>query len=149
MKVVLLIGILSLFSCTHTSPEPEHKWLSGDEYERIDKVAEHLRGNDVAMWEVNFRYNQLYKAIESENKEFALYQLKKIQLTMTQGAERRPKRKASYDWFIANAIPPMKKALESEGDSMTAYKSFTNQCITCHSMEKVPFIQFDKPWEMN
>ena len=146
MKPFVLV-LIGLFMNSCLKNEPEHKWLSGNEYERLDTVAEHLRGNDLVMWEVDFRYNKLYQAIESENKLYALYQLKKIKLTMEQGAERRPKRKKSYDWFFENAIPAMEKAIEGNDKPIEAFKVFTAKCVTCHNMEKVEYMPIVKPWE--
>ena len=127
--------------------EPEHKWLSGNEYERLDTVAKHLRGNDLVMWEVDFRHKKLYEAIKTYNKPYALYQLKKIELTMELGSERRSKRKKSYDWFFTNAIPAMQEAIENDHMPMEEFKSFTAKCVTCHTMEKVAYMPVIKPWE--
>lgn len=145
-KVLLIILTMMISSCQR--PEPKHPWLSGNEYERIDVVAEHLRGNDLVMWEVDYRHSKLYNAIVSQNKEYALYQLKKIELSMRKGSERRPKRKPSYEWFFENAIPPMKEAIEN-GNALSAYELFTSHCVTCHAMEKVPFMPVNKPWLMD
>jgi hypothetical protein len=144
--------VLSLAACDKPAEKaapPEHAWLKGNEYERIDKVAEHLRGNDVVMWEVAHRHRELYEAIVSDNRDYALYQLEKISLTMQLGAERRPKRKASYDWFFTHAVPPMKQAIETgDKDSrLAAYQTYTAACTTCHGMEKVPFMPVARPWE--
>ena len=98
------------------------------------------------MWEVDFRYNKLYQAIEAENKPYALYQLKKIKLTMEHGAERGPKRKKSYDWFFENAIHAMQQAIESNNKPMDTFKTFTDKCITCHSIEIVEYMPIIKPW---
>ncbi len=106
-KITEFIGIVILTSIfTHCEKpqiankkvaEPPHPWLQGDTNQRVDKVAEHLRGNDVVMTEVKYRHLELYQAITTDNKDYALYQLEKIALTMKLGAERRPKRKPSYD----------------------------------------------------
>ena len=76
-KTILLLTQIALSSCTHN--QPEHKWLSGNEYERIDTLAKHLRGNELVMWEVDFRSQKLYEAIQTRNEPYALYQLKKNQ----------------------------------------------------------------------
>ena len=141
----LLIGAVLLVSCE--KKEPEHRWLKGNEYQRIDKVAEHLRGNDLVMWEVGYRHKELYDALKSKNTEYATYQLDKIILAMSKGSERRPKRKESYDWFIENAYPTMKKAITEKKDVEVAYQAFTANCVVCHGMEKVPFMPVAKHWE--
>jgi hypothetical protein len=142
LLVMCLIQILS--ACTKL--EPKHPWLSGDEFQRIDKVAEHLRGNDLVMWEVGYRHNELYDAIVSNNTQLAQYELKKIEVAMRKGMERRPKRKDSYEWFFNAAIPPMQESLNNS-QGLDGYKAFTSQCVQCHVMEKVEFMPVDRPWE--
>lgn len=147
MKNILTtsLAILPLVLLSCKKEEPEHSWLSGNEYERIETVSTHLRGNDVVMWEVEFRHKKLWDAIITGNDEYAQYQLKKIELTMRQGMERRPKRRESYEWFFKTAIPPMTKALE-DGKGKEAYKVFSSHCATCHAMEKVPHMPVATPW---
>ena len=146
MKLII-ISLILIFTNSCIQNEPEHKWLSGNEYERLDTVAKHLRGNDLVMWEVDFRHKKLYEAIKTYNKPYALYQLKKIELTMELGSERRSKRKKSYDWFFTNAIPAMQEAIENDHMPMEEFKSFTAKCVTCHTMEKVAYMPVIKPWE--
>ena len=144
LPILLVLLIMALLSCTQT--QAPHAWLEGDEHQRIDTVARHLRGNDLVMWEVNYRYNKLYEAIKTSNNEYALYQLKKIKLTMANGAERRSKRKKSYEWFFANAIPPMEQAIIDKKDPMSEFKVFTSKCVTCHTMENVAYMPIKLPW---
>jgi hypothetical protein len=99
------------------------------------------------MWEVGYRHRQLYDAITSNNRDFARYQLEKIALAMKLGVERRPKRKPSLDLFLQNSYPPMQEALESDRDALSAFKTFTTGCISCHVMEKVPFVPVCQYWE--
>ena len=122
--LLALLIVSNLAGCE--KEEPEHGWLSGDEFARIDTVSRHLRGNDVVMWEVDYRHRLLYEAILAENREYAKYQVEKIELSMRQGMERRPKRKTSYEWFFETAIPPMMKALD-DGDALPAFKVFASR----------------------
>lgn len=137
-------ALLFAVSCRHHPPE--HPWLRGDYAQRLDKVAEHLRGNDVLMAEVGYRHRELYAAIGAGNQPYSLYQFEKILLAMKMGVERRPKRKPSFDWFFAEAVPPMKAALESGREPMEAYKIFTTHCITCHAKEELAYIPVAIPW---
>lgn len=70
-------------------------WLKGSAHSQIDTIARHLRGNDLAMWEVGYRYSELYWAGANENWDLADYQLTKIRLAIDLAIERRPGRKAS------------------------------------------------------
>ncbi len=147
LPVLLVSAAIVLPSCHR--PEPEHPWLKGDEFQRLEQVAAHLRGNDVVMWEVGYRHRQLYEAITSGNRDFARYQLEKIAVAMKLGVERRPKRKPSLDLFLRNVYPPMQEALASDGDPLSAFKTFTAGCISCHVMEKVAFVPVAQYWEQD
>lgn len=60
------------------SPGGEAGWLSqGSVEERFAVVASQLRGFDVAMVEVGYRYGELYWAGRDGNWEFAAYQIEK------------------------------------------------------------------------
>lgn len=76
-------------------------WLSGTVNERFDAVARHLRGFDMAMVEVGYRYTELYWAGQDGNWPYATYQLDKIETAMANGLERRPKRAASAKMLAA------------------------------------------------
>lgn len=122
-------------------------WLQGDATAKFDTVARHLRGNDVVMVEVAHRHQELLVAIEGRNWPYAEYQLGKIELAMQHGAERRPKRKKSFDWFFRTALPPMRQSLAEQdvAGAQTAYLAFTKSCVTCHKLEQVEFIPVTWP----
>lgn len=145
--ILVTIVCVAILSGCKKAP-PEHSWLKGEEYDRIDTLAKHLRGNDVVMWEVSYRHKQLWEAIVSDNFDYAAYQLDKIEAVMNHGKERRPKRAKSYEWFLSAAILPMRKSIENKADTINAYKSFTMNCVVCHSMEQVSFVPVSKYWEL-
>lgn len=66
---------------------------------------------------------------------------------MKHGAERRPKRLASYTWFIDEAVPSMKEALIPGKDHMAAFQAYTKACCTCHEKAKIPTIPVPEPWK--
>ncbi|MCK6508652.1 hypothetical protein L6R29_01640 [Myxococcota bacterium] len=140
------LGCLGLFAACEKK-EPDHLWLRGNATQRILTLAKHHRGNDVVMMEVRYRHEQLYLAIQSKNTNYAMYQLNKIENVMRHGAERRPKRKKSYDWFFQTALPPMKASLEKKYQPDIAFQQFTAQCMACHIKEKLPYIPVPQPWE--
>jgi hypothetical protein len=140
----LAAGAVLGFTAAFQTP---HLWLKGDHEERINKLAEHFRGNEPVMMEVNYRHNELYKAIKAKQIDYANYQVDKMVGVMKLGAERRPKRKDSYQWFFDNAVPAMKDALLIEKGQMDAFKVFTKACVTCHEKEKIPTIPVPEPWK--
>lgn len=124
-------------------------WLRGTTDEKLDTVANHLRGNDVVMWEVGHRHRELYRAITSENREYAAYQFEKTILAMKMGVERRPARTSSYESFFSAVEEPMMKALKNgdKASQIAAYQLMTSHCAACHATEKVAWIPVDRPWE--
>lgn len=142
--LTLAAGVVLGFGIATQAPHP---WLKGDTDERLAKLAEHFRGNEPVMAEVNYRHNELYKAIKAGQLDYANYQVDKMVGVMKHGAERRPKRLASYTWFIDEAVPPMKEALIPGKDHMAAFKAYTKACYTCHEKEKIPTIPVPEPWK--
>lgn len=126
---------------------PATAWLAGSDEEKLDLVARQLRGFDMAMMEVGYRYTELYWAGQDMNWDYAKYQCEKIQHVIELAMERRTNRAPSAQWFLTNAIPPMKAAIEAK-DAVKFGKQFplfTVSCNTCHAMEKMPFVTVQVP----
>jgi hypothetical protein len=122
-------------------------WLRGTEEESIRLTSKHLRGFDVTMVETGHRYTELYWAGQDRNWEYADYQLEKIRHVIELGIERRPKRAASAQPFLTNAIPLMKQALEKKEPAAfdSQFNALTAACNVCHVMEKMPFVEIHPP----
>jgi hypothetical protein len=155
----LLALLAAMFAWSATGPDipappttpaaapPSDDWIRGTDGEKIALVSKHLRGFDMAMVETGHRYSELYWAGQDRNWDYAAYQLDKIRLTIELGIERRPKRAASANIFLTNAIPPMKQAIEKK-DAVAfdaQFKMMTVSCNICHAMEKMPFVQIQPP----
>ena len=123
------------------------EWIRGSEVEKVSLISKHLRGFDVTMVEVGYRFTELYWAGQDENWEFAAYQLDKIRHVIDLGTERRPKRAASAGPFLTNTIPMMKEAIAKKDQRVfqERFKLLTVSCNSCHSMEKMPFVQVSPP----
>tara|TARA_B100000678_G_scaffold290693_1_gene304318 strand:- start:3184 stop:3660 length:477 start_codon:yes stop_codon:yes gene_type:complete len=146
-----LIYILTAFllsSCGEKQQQiVEGNWIKGTEQEKIETIENQFRGFDMAMVETGYRYQELYWAGQDENWEYADYQIEKIRKAIENGLKRRPKRAKSAEHFLTVAIPEMEKALEKR-DTLVFNKNFqifTNNCISCHAMEKVPSFTIKKP----
>lgn len=127
-----------------------HPWLTGDALARTEQLAEHLRGNDVVMFEVDYRHRRLAEALRAQNLAFARYQLDKMQSAMRYGAIRRPQRQASYTRFFELYLEPFRVALQDDAKDGAAldqpFRQFTAGCQACHVWEGVEFVpvtQFD------
>lgn len=118
-------------------------WLKGTTDEKFAQIEKHLRGLDVAMAEIGYRYSELHFAAKERNWEYAKYQTDKIDLTMRLALERRPKRAASSQPFLNEDIPAVKQAIESKNAAMMnrALERLTNSCIACHRSENVLYFR--------
>ncbi len=122
----------------------EAHWLADDRAAGRDQLERHLRGLDLAMMEIGYRFNELHWAGRDRNWPYAQYQIEKIELALRLALERRPKRTASAKPFLDETIPFVKKAIEQaaagrDGDAyIDALERLRSDCMTCHVQEKVP-----------
>jgi len=139
---IATLGHSMLLGCSDSSsPVGKAGWLTGSTQEKLDTVAKHLRGNDLVMMEVDWRFQRLARAGVAENWAAAAYQLDKLRLTMELGKERRPKRAESYDWFFQVAFPPLVEAVAAKDKTLflDGFPTFVARCNTCHAKEHVEF----------
>lgn len=150
MKYFALLTIILLLSaCNQKQETAQGKWIKGTEHEKIKIIENQFRGFDMAMVETGYRYQELYWAGQDENWEYADYQLEKIQKAVENGLERRPKRAQSAQHFLTVTLPQMKEALKKR-DPVIFNENFqilTSSCVSCHTMEKVPFFAVKTPTE--
>ena len=88
--LTLALSLCTAAGCRHPAPTASG-WIEGSSDERWTTMERHLRGLDVAMVEVGYRYQELYWAGADENWSFADYQLTKIELALANALQRRPK----------------------------------------------------------
>jgi hypothetical protein len=142
--------IIALWSCSgaeNSAPSGPGGWLEGTSQEKFHTVANQLRGFDVAMVETGYRYQELYWAGVDQNWEYANYQIEKIKVAIESGLERRPKRAASAEYFLNEALPAMKKTLQNRDSTafLDGIQLLTTNCNGCHANEKVPFFRVQIP----
>jgi hypothetical protein len=121
-------------------------WLQGSTDERFALVAGQLRGFDMAMVEVGYRYGELYWAGQDRNWGFADYQLEKIGTAIANGLVRRPKRAESAR-MIEGPLAGVREAVETEDPRAfaDAFEALTTTCNLCHQAEKMPFVVVREP----
>ena len=142
-KIIMLLFLLGLTNC---KDKGQGEWIVGTEEERIKKIEKQFRGFDMAMVEIGYRYTELYWAGQDENWEYANYLIEKIQLSLNNGLERRPKRAKSAEMLL-NYIPTIQKTVENKNkkEFQSSYQTFTQLCNGCHSLEKVSFFTVKEP----
>jgi cytochrome c556 len=153
--VVALVAAAFFMGCSRSSQNrsPDEgravegsEWLRGDVETRFALVAKHLRGFDMAMVEVGYRYGELYWASREQNWEYAAYQLGKIETAVANGVERRPLRAASARMFDG-VVTQVRAAIDRRDTSAleTAIETLTATCNACHQAERVPYIHVAPP----
>lgn len=122
-----------------TPAQTSDSWLKGSPDEKLAQIEKHLRGLDMAMAEIGYRYGELHFATKKKNWDYAKYQTEKIDLALRLALERRPKRAASSQAFLNQDIPAVLKAIESKNEVQMnrAMEQFHNSCIACHRSENV------------
>ncbi|MDQ3088535.1 MAG: hypothetical protein M3Q78_08060 [Acidobacteriota bacterium] len=114
-------------------------WLKGTTDEKFAQIEHQLRGFDHAMAEIGYRYGELYFAGSRQNWDYAKYQADKIELIMRLGLERRPKRSASSQPFLNEALPNLQKAIAAKDKKIfeAEMERFHTSCIACHRAENI------------
>jgi putative heme-binding domain-containing protein len=124
-------------------PEPAKlSWLKVGDGEHLAQLERQMRGFDITMMEVGYRYDELVEAVKSRNYEYAKYQTEKISHVINLGIERRPKRANSAKPFLDAEIPKMLAAIAKEDAEEVdlAIQEFHKGCIRCHRSENVLFM---------
>lgn len=115
---------------------------------KFKSIQKQLRGFDLAMVEVGYRFNEFYFALKNKNYDLAEYHWDKIKKAIENGIIRRPKRAMnSKAMFLDTQYYLMKKALKSKDANQIwqQYEKTKVACNACHAAEKVPFINVVDP----
>jgi putative heme-binding domain-containing protein len=121
---------------------PSAAWLKGTPEETLAQIERHLRGLDVSMTEIGYRYDELLLAAKNRNWDYLKYQTEKIELSLRLAIERRPKRAKSAEPFLKESIPPVLEAIKARiAENLdVALKNLETGCIQCHRAENVLYM---------
>jgi hypothetical protein len=115
---------------------------------RMEAIDRQFRGFDMAMFEVNYRYIEMYFAGIEGNWDYALYTGEKIAWAIMNGYERRPKRRANAEAiFFKEAYPKALEAIRKKDVALFKQRvdALRHACNACHGAEKVQFIRVGIP----
>lgn len=141
-NAIVMISVAVLVGCggsSDTAPVGPNGWLTGDTATKLDTVAGQLRGLDVAMLETGHRYTELYFAGADGNWDYAKYQADKLKTALETALVRRPKRAASAQPYLNEALPAVQSAIATQDSAAfnQAFTQLTTACNTCHQAESV------------
>lgn len=151
MRFILILTVLSLsYGFGENNYSTKSNWLmdTNGSAAKFKKIERQLRGFDLAMVEVGYRFNSFYFAIEDKNYLLAEYQWDKIKKAIENGIERRVKRATnSQAMFLDTQYKSMKEALRKKDREaiLQEYNSTKQTCNACHNAERVPFIEVIDP----
>ncbi len=144
----LALSASLLTACSETSqPVGKDGWLKGSAKEKFGAIANQLRGNDVAMPEIGYRFQELYWAGLDGNWEHAKYQIGKIRLAMDLARQRRPNREKSYQVFYRTGLAPLETIIAARDGAAfpSGMAAFTQSCNACHASENLAFFHVALP----
>jgi hypothetical protein len=132
--------LLLLVSCNNKAEyvPVQGKWIKGSQQAQMQTLETQLRGLDMAMVEIGYRYQELYWAGQDEHWEFANYQLKKIEKALKLGLQRRPNRAPTAEHFLNVVIPEVKKTITAKNKEIFNQKfdMMRQNCTACHAAGK-------------
>jgi hypothetical protein len=125
----------------------ETEWLRGTTGEKLQEIERQLRGLDVAMIEVGYRFTELYFAGQDGNWDYAKYQTEKIGTALERALVRRPKRAASAAPFVNEDLPAVMEVVERRDAAgfLPIMERLRTSCMKCHVSEDVPYFTVELP----
>jgi len=148
----LVVCMVASSACTRVDRAPAQgetgtTWLKGEADDQMVAVEKQLRGLDVAMVEIGYRFGELYWAGQDRNWDYAKYQGDKVRLALELALERRPKRAASAQSFLKEDLPALVAAIDAKDPAryQAALEQVRTACAKCHVAESVPFFTAQYP----
>jgi len=125
----------------------ENEWLVGSTGAQLHTVEQQLRGLDLAMAEIGYRFTELYFAGLDGNWDYANYQAQKIDLALHLALERRPRRAQSSQPFLDEDLPFVSQAIQAHDPARfrQAMDRLRTACMKCHTNENVPYFTVELP----
>ena len=125
---------------------PSSNWLldAQDDTERFRRLQIVASGTDVPMWELSYRYEELYRALSLDNFDMGIYHWEKLRDRMNTAGMKRPARTQNIEaMFLESGVwKDMHDALVAkDGKKARAQFATVRQvCMACHIAENVGFL---------
>jgi len=124
---------------------PSRQWLlaARDDEERFRRLQIYAGGTDQQMWQMGYRYEEVYQAIVDENWELATHHWGKMRNVFNVALMKRPNRTPNAEaLFLDDHFQPLAAALAA-GDASAAHETFLQgrqACLDCHVAEGFEFV---------
>jgi hypothetical protein len=124
---------------------PSANWLldAADDMERFRRIQIYAGGTYEQMWQIGYRYEQVYHAIVDENFELGLHHWRKLRDVFNVALMKRPRRTPNAEaMFLRSAWGRLEQALEAR-DAEVARRVFLDErgvCMACHVAEEMAFL---------
>lgn len=120
------------------------QWLrdADTDTERFRRLEILLAGTEMAMWEIAFRYQNMYDAILVDNYDYARFNWDKIKQRANSALMKRPNRTQNMEAFLLDATWQVVDDGLKTKDPVKAREAFQTArtvCMACHEAEKMPF----------
>lgn len=147
MKKIFIVSLIGLFISCNKAEQPQGEWIKGSAEEQLETIEEHFQGFGKAMWEVSYRYKEMYVAGMDGNWEYAEHHIEELEEAIELGLERRPKHAAAAEHFLNVALPNMEKAIEAKNKDLfeEKFEELRVSCIACHMMRDHGYIKVKTP----
>lgn len=124
---------------------PSSNWLidaRADE-ERFRRLQIYSGGTDQQMWQMGYRYEQVYRAIVDQNWQLGAYHWGKLRDVFNVALMKRPNRTPNAESMFLNTEWRLLDDALKAGDAGAARKTFLierQSCIACHVAEGMAFL---------
>lgn len=124
---------------------PSANWLldAKDDAERFRRIQIYAGGTYEQMWQIGYRYEQVYHAIVDENWELGLHHWTKLRDVFNVALMKRPNRTPNAEaMFLDTAWKQLDDALKTKNAEQARQAFLTERatCMACHTAEKMPFL---------
>lgn len=124
---------------------PSPNWLldAKDDQERFRRIQIYAGGTYEQMWQIGYRYQQVYRAIVDENWELGEYHWGRLRDVLNVALMKRPNRTPNAEAiFLDSAWQQLDRALKGRvpSEAKRAFLAERGTCMACHIAEKKPFL---------
>ena len=119
---------------------PSGRWLldARDDEERFRRLQIYAGGTDQQMWQIGYRYEEVYRAIANEDWELGTHHWGKLRNVFNVALMKRPNRTPNAEaLFLDDKWQLLATALEAQDPAM-ARETFLQErqaCLGCHVAE--------------